>query len=281
MSLTNFREWAYDNSPTWLKGEWGSRVVYMFHVLVDAIADSYRVGTAHTIAGRGDTTSLSYLAQAHGLQRGVFETEEEFALDIARSWEGRKRAGSAGELARRVCRVVYNGAPLRVGVYRVSDFTLTGVSHVVTTPYDEAVVTKGGPLQFNWDSQFANWCRLIVTVDLSGYPGGAEPKALDDGHELGDGTLIGTTLPESTVSLLQSEARKWAAEHSRFIAMHLDYDGLAAGAGASDLQQLYGVNWQGGNSWSCMQSTGGGNTEQQPIGFYWGGAWIPVEAGSH
>lgn len=280
MSPVNFREWALENSPSWLRTGAGAKVVYLFHVLYDAIADGYRSASEHAIAGRGDADSLSYLASDRRLVRGVFESEVDFAKDVSRAWETSKRAGSTGELARKVCRVFYNGVPLRVTVWRVADTFGAGSKHEVTDPYSEATVVKGGPLQLRWDNNLDNWCRLIISVDMSTFPGGAEAKELDDGHELGDGTTIGTTLTDSQISQLQSETRKALAEHSRVISLHLDYTNNDGGAGATDLQQLFGVNWQGGASWSCMQGSPG-SYQQQPIGFAWGGSWLPVEEGSY
>ena len=152
------REW----SPSWLVGKVGYPISYVFGLLLDDATDAAWAALEHRFPNYRSNESLPLLGRDRGLDRGLFESDEQYAARL-RDWHRTaKYRGSPRELVRQAY-LFFQPAD----VVSVQLIARNGVRY---TADSSGAVTRDMTTHHWSDSEPEKWCRqqlLIVAPVMS------------------------------------------------------------------------------------------------------------------
>jgi hypothetical protein len=85
-------------TPAWLQGSNGYRLMYTFCLMLDALIDATFAAVKHSFPGLYSFESLPLIGKEARLYRGLFETDDSYALRLRRANDAHRRRGSVYEL---------------------------------------------------------------------------------------------------------------------------------------------------------------------------------------
>lgn len=240
-------------SPTWLATGNAEKLLYSMGLTVDALIEKADQAVKAWLPMRGTPTALPYLGDDRQIPRGLFETDDAYALRLKRAFAAWRHAGAPwGVLGQvlgylspygLVLKYVKNYAdPITTDTASIWDLYAAGVDPAASAPTQ---YTKD-PMNWNWDGYYEKWWRrwLILyppsTVMVNG------PK-WGDGHKWGDGSTWGTSWIAQQGASLRAIVGRWKSGGTfvQWIIFSLDptlFDETAA-AGDPSLPDGAWGNW--------------------------------------
>lgn len=213
-----FRSSAQVFSPPWLRGHWGSRLVYAQSIQWDALAEYTRLGVIQRFPTVAQPDALAELGKDRRIWRGILETDASYAerlRQFKRTW---KFAGNAPTLLRQLwaymspaatrIRYVVNGydGAAAEGTQFADWWTIDG---------DGLAFERVSPSNWNWDDSFGANIRFWIIVyrtDLTPAKWGVPPyKWGEDGLFWGGDTASDRSWVIDTYNIV--EAFKAAGSH--------------------------------------------------------------------
>ena len=182
MALRTYRAWARDLVPTWLRGEWGGKLVELFGFTFDSIQEAnYEAGAAGFLdAPTFPADALALVGSERNIERYPSETDATYKARVAGAWVAWPQAGTRGGL--------------------LSQLTAGAFTATIYEMWD-----------WNWDgpsSSNPNWSRFWVVISNHGWT----RTTWGDGRTWGAGTW-GSTASQAEAQTLLRIVRKWKPAH--------------------------------------------------------------------
>jgi hypothetical protein len=219
MTITTFRDAIRNVTPRWLRGFWGYRFLYSIGVHLDAIGDAVKFGVAarfpNVVEEIADET-LPLTARERGITKGFDETNEAFAVRLARWLDDHRREANPYTLMRQLQGYL---SPHLVPMRVVNN---TGAWYSLAADGTPSYHFGGN---WNWDNQAGSWSRFWVII----YPPADlwVRDGLWDGHRGGwtsDGTVFGSTATIGQAAAVRNIIEAWRAPHSRCVNVIIAFD---------------------------------------------------------
>ena len=136
MAIRTYRQWALDNSPPWLLGPWGKKLVEAIGVMFDdAYNTAFQAGAAGLLdAPTFPADALALLGSERNIDRYPAETDEQYKLRVKGAWESWAQAGTM----RIVAELAYLGF--------------------------EAEIKEVHSDDWDWDGDTDNWSRIWIVI---------------------------------------------------------------------------------------------------------------------
>jgi hypothetical protein len=184
-----FRQAALALSPPWLNGPWGARLMYMFGIQLDGLAEYLRLGVRQRFPTVARSEALRYIGTDRKIIRGFRETDAGYAERLRKAFPTWKFAGNAQTVLRQlsayfapnppVIRYVVNGRPDGPGSEFADWWTIDAAGDI--THY------RASPNNWNWDDQWGKIRFWIIIYRIEGFT----PWYWGDGHYWGGGQSWG------------------------------------------------------------------------------------------
>ncbi len=206
MSRPSFRETVKSICPPWLLGPVGEGIGYACTIVLDAMAESVRMGVKASMPQGGVPSSLGILGDELGIDRGANETEAHYAERLTGSLQAKRRKGSAGELLRQL--LGQFSPDTTVGISTVSDRSVWHSIDAVTGVVTKTVVT---PRNWVWDAYATGvlspprWKRLWVIIENTQWASDVWTFG-DNYDEIG---TWGSTATVAEVSAVRRTVERW------------------------------------------------------------------------
>jgi hypothetical protein len=181
MAQRTYRQWALDNSPPWLLGTWGTKLVSAIGVMFDDARSSiYQAGAAGSLdAPTFPADALALMGSERNIERYPAETDDEYHLRVKGAWESWAQAGTM----RLVAELDYLG------------FTAE-IKEIFSDDWD-------------WDGDTDNWSRIWVVITQDDWGSIAWGSG---GTAWGTG-VWGCDATQSEAATLLRLIRKWKPGH--------------------------------------------------------------------
>lgn len=98
--ISTFRERMLAALPWWWRGYFGGRLAYSIGVHLDAFADMAVAAVMRRFPGFLDNDDLAIIGRDRTIQRGVWETDDQYAARLPFWWDTKKMTGNARALLR-------------------------------------------------------------------------------------------------------------------------------------------------------------------------------------
>ena len=134
MSLRTYRQWALENSPPWMRGTWGEKLLNIIGGVFDeAYGAVYQAGAAGSVdAPTFPNDALGLVGSERNIERYPSETDAQFKVRVKGAWESWAQAGT-----------------MRL----VAELAAAGFTAVIKENW-----------QWDWDGDSANWSRFWVVI---------------------------------------------------------------------------------------------------------------------
>jgi hypothetical protein len=179
MAIRNYRAWARDLVPTWLRGEWGGALVDTFGFVFDLIQEAnYEAGASSLLdAPTFPSDALPLIGSERQIERYPSESDATYKARVAGAWIAWPQAGTPGGLL----------SQLTAGTF---------------------TATLKEMKDWNWDGDAANWSRFWTIITNHGWT----RTHWGDGRTWGSGTW-GSTASQAEAETLLRIIRKWKPAH--------------------------------------------------------------------
>lgn len=179
MAVRTYRRWAIDNAPTWLRGNWGGKLVETFGFLFDAIEEAnFEGGAAGSVeAPTFPADAIALIGSERNLERYTSETDDQYKTRVHGAWVAWPQAGTT------------NGV----------------LSQLAAAGFDAELKEMR---DWDWDGDAANWSRFWVVIHNTGW----SRTHWGDGRRWGEG-VWGCDAPREEVHTLRRLVRKWKPAH--------------------------------------------------------------------
>lgn len=220
---SNYRIWIQQIAPPWLRGEWGTKYLSMLGELADLERDGAGFATAFRFLSKAPDDAVPLIAADSGpaqmplpgysgflyggMPRYPGETMASWRARIASRWETWPTAGTA----------IGVDAQLEAYISAIQ----SGVAPTITIWSHQLPGTPIQPDRWNRDVNPTEWSRFYVVIDQ---PHPWEQSLIGEG-EIGDESLIGTTMTLTEVRALRRLVHEWRSAHSSGVTFILVYSG--------------------------------------------------------
>jgi hypothetical protein len=180
MALRTYRQWALENSPTWLRGPWGEKLVTTIGGIFDeAYGAAFQAGAAGSVgAPTFPNDALALVGSERNIERYPAETDAEYKTRVKGAWESWQQAGT-----------------MRI----VSELAYLGFTAEIKENWD-----------WDWDGdEGTNWSRFWVVITGHDF----ELTRWGDGRKWGEGVWGCDATVEEANALLRL-VRKWKPGHT-------------------------------------------------------------------
>ncbi len=248
-SILKYRFSILSQVPRWLKGFWGSRILYAIGLFIDDLGDTIDQGLKFSFPypGSGPGNALALIGQDRGIIRGPKETDDTYAKRLTYWRLSRRRKGNAFALMEQL-QAFLQPYPVKIRIQydNGTRYTLIPGGWVYAqTGYETA---PSGTVIFdthtwNWDGT-SNPNRFWVTIyDTSNSLWNRDGTWADSGFwndlNTNDGTstgavldplstdttpTYGSTASYSTVQAILSLVTDWSPPHSTPVSVILAFD---------------------------------------------------------
>ena len=241
--LITFRDRLYQACPSWLRGWWGSRLLYAIGVQFDALVDwaSFAVHVRYpSWCARNMPDALAVHGRSRGIRRGFAESAQSYAARLSLWWPTRRQKGSLYALMDQLAGYMTGYAvPIRCvnlnGAWMTRNTDGTREYH------------RSTPTNWAWDTLTTSWSRYWVII----YP----PSSLwtdegvfgdEDGY-FGDGGQVGSTITQEQADTLRAIISEWNPPHARCEYLILAFDRTfdPAAAAGHPMPTTDWVEWSG------------------------------------
>ena len=218
-------------APPWLRGYFGSRLLYALSVPWDALIDATIDAISASFPGYSTLESLPYLARDRRMIQGHKETDAEFANRLRSFRIAHSTRGSVRTLLRQL-RAYLAGDPVKIEAINAS-----GDRWVIDADGTESWERA---TSWAWDpNTTTQWSRFWVVIHAYESPGLISPVGIfSDPHPFGSGTL-GCTWDSTQVERIRAVVADWSAAHCPAINTIFVFD-----KSAWDAKQPLDHNWQ-------------------------------------
>jgi hypothetical protein len=204
--MSTFRDGVKRIMPPWLLDVVGEGISYAVGLVLDAMAESVRMGVKAGAPDGALTDSFSLIGDEVGIDRGPNELEPDYAARLKTSRQSYKTSGSSHRLLQQMRHFF---SPSFIPMSVVSD---RGVWHVIDPTTGIVTKTIVSPTNWQWDSHAygiatagtQRWRRIWVIIDLPPW----SKRQWGSGFRWGTGTW-GTTATREEVSAVRRLAEKW------------------------------------------------------------------------
>jgi hypothetical protein len=179
MAVRTYTQWALDNSPPWLLGPWGEKLVRAIgRVFDDAYSTVFEAGAAGSVdAPSFPNDALALVGSERNIERYPAETDSQYKLRVKNAWDSWSQAGTM----RLVAELDYLGF--------------------------EATIKENHTSSWDWDGDADNWSRIWVVI--TGHDWGVS--------NWGEGTIgtgvWGCDASQHEAATLLRLIRKWKPGH--------------------------------------------------------------------
>ena len=221
--MTRIADMAAAIAPPWLRGPVGSRLLYALTVPLDALADWAFQGVKARFPFEAPPSALGALGHDRRVRRGPAETDEAYAVRLARFLEDHRTEGNAWALLDQLAGYFSPTPPLMRFVQS------NGTSAVWYTRQPDGARSRfvATPTNFDWDGAGASKRSrgfVIIYLDATGNPY-ADGGTWGDGvRAWGDGGTWGTSAMPADVSGVLGLLEDWRAAHALFTWLILAFD---------------------------------------------------------
>lgn len=179
MAVRTYRRWAIDNAPTWLRGNWGGKLVELLGFLFDSIEEAnFEAGAAGTLnAPTFPVDGLALIGSERNIERYTAETDDQYKARLQGAWVAWPQAGT------------------KLGL--LSQLTAAGFDAEIKEMRD-----------WDWDGDAANWSRVWVVLHNTGWT----LNKWGDGRKWGEG-VWGLTATVEEAHTLRRLIKKWKPGH--------------------------------------------------------------------
>lgn len=179
--LRTYVQWALDNSPPWLHGTWGFKLItYIGQTFDDAYTEAFEAGAAGSVgAPTFPADALPLLGSERNIERYPAETDDEYAARVKGAWESWAQAGT-----------------MRI----VAELTYLGVTAVI-----KEVHTAG----WDWDGDTDSWSRFWAIITDHDW----EPIYWGSGGAAWGEGVWGCDATQAEAGTLLRLIRKWKPGH--------------------------------------------------------------------
>lgn len=180
-SRRTYLQWALDNCPPWLLGEWGTKLITVIgQTLDDAYTEAFEAGAAGSVdAPTFPADALPLLGSERNIERYPAETDDEYKGRVKAAWDSWQQAGT-----------------MRI----VEELEYLGF---------EAEIKEVHTAGWDWDGDTDNWSRFWVVI--TGHPW-SESVIGEVGRKFGEG-VIGCDATQAEAGTLIRLIRKWKPGH--------------------------------------------------------------------
>lgn len=246
-NIIKYRFAIPSGAPRWLKGFWGSRILYTIGLFFDNAGDTLDQGLkyAYPYPGCGPGGALHLIGAARGIIRGPAEGDDSYIKRLIGWRQSRKRKGNAFALMEQLQAYLQ---PYNQKVWVQCDdgtrYTLAPGGYQYAQDYQSAPVCPVSidSVSWNWDgTQSLNRCWVILdctglwTTDLTWADAG-----LWNDYNTSDATITGTVLDPlstdptptygstasySTAQGILQLVRDWQSANATPVSVILSFDG--------------------------------------------------------
>lgn len=233
MTLKTFRDTLEAMAPPWLRGTWGSRLLYSFGVSIDALIDSVTYGIKARFPEHAPSDALPYLGRERQIRRGFAESDASYAQRLTQ-WVDDRRVRGCAQATMRQLQGYLTG-------HDVNFRTVNGHGSWHTLDYlGNATHYHKDPTNWDWDGVTASWSRYWVIIYVPSSLATVDGDWGDPG-DWGDGGAWGTTLTVDQCLTIRSIIAEWNPPHADCPEIILAFDlgsfspsGAGAGYPAGD-----------------------------------------------
>jgi hypothetical protein len=258
--LQTHRDTLLAAAPRWLRGFYGSRLLYSIGLTFDALADAASIALKLGMPGLYSYSTLRLLGEQRKLPRGYNELDVDYAADLQQWLDWAPIAGTAYALLLQIWRVIPNQYCQIITndghTYELVDnaLLLTGESGALLVGESGALLTGSvgdmsplghgipnvdvsvGSVSWNWDGNTAASSRFWIILDgnkdyLPPTVTDWRPPAVSGGGWVcGNGHTCGSTATRDRVRLIQEVVWNYTPEASSCenIITVFDWDGWNA-----------------------------------------------------
>lgn len=179
MAVRTYRQWAKDLAPTWLRGEWGGKLVEFAGFVFDTIQEAdFEGGAAGMLdAPTFPADALPLVGSERQIERYTAESDATYKARVKGAWVAWPQAGTkGGELSQ-----------LSAGAFTADIMEMR---------------------DWNWDGDAANWSRFWVIITGHGWT----RTHWGDGRLWGSG-VWGCSATQAEASTLIRIVQKWKPGH--------------------------------------------------------------------
>lgn len=182
MAIRTYRQWALDNSPPWLHGTWGKKLVEAIGVMFDDARNTvFEAGAAGSVdAPTFPVDALALVGSERNIERYPDETNDEYRVRVKGAWESWAQAGTM----RLVAELTYLG------------FTAE-IKEVHTAGWD-------------WDGDTDNWSRVWIVITEHSWEATTWGES---GRTWGGAGVWGCDAEQNEAATLLRLIRKWKPGH--------------------------------------------------------------------
>jgi hypothetical protein len=221
MPLLTFRDTVRLISPSWLRGHWGERYLYVLGAHLDALGDWIQMGLKARFPSGDLPSALPYIARGRGIVRGAEESDDLFASRL-RSWlPERKRKGNPYALMRQLRALLTPPEELQSDTAnwpRVKIINDSG--EVYELGQDGAPSRHRGT--WDWDGCTDRPTRRWIVLYAPTW--WTDDGEWGDDGDWGDGGVWGSTATIELVDSIRALTHDWTAPHAANLNIILVFD---------------------------------------------------------
>ncbi len=215
--MTTFRDQATRIAPPWLRGYWGSRLLWSLMAPFDALLDSVMRAVGVKTPGNDDEADR-LLGAERSIPRGPAETAEQYAGRLARWRQAHALRGTPFELLRQLHGFLKDDSGLSLTV------------QLITNRGDWFQITSGGLEEYilggaswdggDWDGETDLWARSWIVIDCAVRYGrtGVWHIGLDR-----EAYSVGSSMPTPVCAGIRAIVRDWSAAHVVNVSIILSF----------------------------------------------------------
>lgn len=208
--------------PSWLQDKYGSLLMGIQSVQLDAAQEIFRQGIVSRMPGYGTPEALPYIGRDRLLPRGPNEPLDGYVGRLQGAFDTWRVAGNAATMLRQVS-VVASPSNLPTTIRTVSAESTLGRSVWHKTTDGETVTKYVVTPGWDWDGQPELWSRLWVIIDATS-AGISQWFIGDPGVAIGDGHTIGSDLTSDQVQTIRTIATSSPAKAAHVKLMNIIVD---------------------------------------------------------
>lgn len=182
MAIRTYTQWALDNCPPWLRGEWGEKLITAIGKVFDhAYNTVFEAGAAGSLdAPTFPADALALVGHERNIERYPGETNDEYKARVKGAWESWIQAGT-----------------MRL----VTELEYLGLT---------AEIKEMHTLDWDWDGDSANWSRIWIVITGHDW----EPVTWgQDGRFWDVNNVWGCDATQDEAGMLLRLIRKWKPAH--------------------------------------------------------------------
>jgi hypothetical protein len=215
--VTTFRETAQRIASPWLRGWFGSRLLYSLAIPFDGLWESLMRGIGARTPGN-DPEADALTGAERRIPRGPAETDAQYALRLTQWRQAVARKGTAFELLRQLHGYLKDSSGTSLWVTLVTN---TGWQFNIRENGTEYYLIGGGWNGTDWDGESALWARAWVIIDC----GVRYNRSVATWHIGLDPELysVGSNMPTPVAAGIRGIVNDWTAAHVLNVSIILKF----------------------------------------------------------